>query len=242
MRRVIITTVALAVLAAAATATVSGSIVASWRSPCINPAALDYYDGRLYHVAQAERKIFITTTVGSLLGSVVDPTSARGLDRTAIEYWICHANGSIARLDTTGSLIRVLPGPATQGYDITLGEGCLWYSGYTTAPYIFRLTVETGSIMASFRSPGRAPGGLFWEAPTLWFAEGANPTGSIYHLTTTGSIIESITVPGARPYGVAREGPFIWYTDFTTGYVYQITYTQTGVEPASLGRVKAVYR
>jgi len=242
MRRVItIGVLALAVLVAAASATVSGSIVASWRSPCRYAFGLDYYDGCLYHTGQAESVIYATNTAGSILGITPDPSKAYGVDRTANEFWTAPGVDLIYRLATTGSVIRSLPAPGYAGYGVTFGEGCLWYSTYTTAPYIYRLTVD-GSVMSSFRSPGRATGGLFWEAPTLWFADCANPSGSIYHVTTNGSIIESITVPGARPLGVARQGPFVWYTDINTRFVYQVTYTQTELEPASLGRVKALYR
>ena len=104
------------------------------------------------------------------------------------------------------------------------------------------LVTIIGSLVASFRSPGRATGGLYYELPYLWFADCANPTGSIYQVTTAGSIITTVTVPGARPFGVAREGPYIWYSDFTRRYVYKVTYSPTAVAPASLGKVKAVFR
>ena len=220
------------------------SIVASWRSPSNATMGIDYYGGYLYHATPGQDIINITTTSGSFVASLPDPSRAYDIDRTAIEFWTANGTGSgITRLSTVGSYIRGVATPGSLGRGVTYGEGCLWYATYITAPVVYRLTAN-GSIMASFRLPGRSPGGLFWDASTLWYADAANPppNGLIYHVTTTGSVIDSIAVPSTQPAGVTWQGQYLWYTDYKTHYVYQVRYSPVAVSPASLGRVKAMYR
>ena len=234
--------VALVAVLAAVSSAGDVSIVASWRSPSVITFGIDYYGGYLYHATPTESRITVTTLTGSIITWLPDVTRGWDLDRTPVEFWVAVGSGrGIARLSTTGSFIRQVSTPGNLGLGITYGEGCLWYATLSTTPYLYRLTVN-GSVMSSFQLPGRSPGGLFWEASTLWYADAANPSGSIYHLTTTGSVLDSITVPNTRPAGITWQGPYLWYTDYNNHYVYQARYSPVGVTPASLGRVKAMYR
>lgn len=239
MRKAII---ACAFLAGAAFGTESGSVVSSFRTPCTNGVyGIDYHDGRLFHAeGGAANVIYETTTTGSLLGTIpVGPyPAAIGIDRTDVEFWTCrYYRGLVHRLTTAGSLIRSFE-RSSGGDGITYGEGCLWYAD---SPWIYRLTVN-GSVMGSFRAPSAYVYGLCWDAPYLWLSDPGTTSGSIFQITTTGSVVRSIPRPGQRPVGVTWDGKYIWYTNPADQWVYRMTVTMTGVAPASLGRVKALYR
>ena len=52
-----------------------------------------------------------------------------------------------------------------------------------------------------------------------------------------------LDVPVGRAAGVAFDGTYVWYANYVgTKYVYRITAGDVGVEPASFGRLKALYR
>ncbi len=236
---------ACALLAAPAWGTPPGSIVSSFRSPCTGSAyGVDYHGGYLYHADGGSRRVFyVTNTAGSVVATIPDLTAAVGIDRTDAEFWTSNYSGWVSRVSTNGSTIRRfrIPGQV-RGYGITYGNGYLWCDtapGSTRRVYQF---TTYGSVASSFTPPGAAAGGLCWDAPHLWYADSLNPTGLIYRITTSGSVVTSINVPGARPRGITRQGPYLWYTDFNKSWVYQITIGFTAARPASLGRVKALYR
>ena len=211
----------------------TASIMASFPTPCRSSAyGIDYYDGQLYHADGPYRTIYKTDTVGSVLGVI--PTTMRpfGIDRTQTEFWTDDSAAMIYRLETTGSFIRSFKGPGVRSGGVAFGEGFIWY---TSGPTVFKLT-PNGSIRDSFDLPGGLHG-ICWYASNLWVADWSQ--GKIYQTTEAGSIIESIT-PVGTPYGVTWDGSYLWYT--ANGYVYQVSISHTPVAPASLGKVKAIYR
>ena len=211
----------------------TASIVASWPSPCSSSAyGIDYYGGYLYHADSPAYKIYKTNTAGSILETI--PTTIRpfGIDRTQIEFWTDDGAAMIYRLETTGTFIRSFKGPGIISGGVAFGEGFIWY---TSGPVVFKLT-PNGTVVKSFELPGGLHG-INWYASNLWIADWSK--GKIYQTTEAGRIIESIT-PVGRPYGVTWDGSYLWYT--ANRYVYQAHISPTSIAPASLGRVKALYR
>jgi hypothetical protein len=236
MKRVLIIAVVAAVVSAFGG---TASIVASFTSPCSSYAwGIDYHGGYVYH-GDGHNYIYRTTTTGSLLDSLDVGNASAGIDRTDFEFWCCNLGGFIFRLSTTGSVIRSFEGPAYEAYGITHGEGFLWCSD---ALYLYKLTVN-GSLIGSFRLPATSHRGLCWAAPYLWTA--SNARRMIYQTTQSGIVVDSFgTVPGYTPHGVTWDGSYLWYTA-SSGvllYVYKARLCFTAVTPASLGRVKALFR
>lgn len=102
----------------------------------------------------------------------------------------------------------------------------------------------TGSVVRSFRQPGTFPGGVDYVAPGyLWLT---NWSGSplLYYCTTMGSVIDSFSTPGcARPSGVTWDGNYVWYHDYSSpNLCIRAKVNFTGIAPASLGKVKALFR
>ena len=211
----------------------TASIVSSFRSPCSTYAwGIDYHGGYVYH-GDGHNYIYRTTTTGSRLDSLSVGNASAGIDRTDLEFWTCNRGGWIFRLSTEGSTIRSFEKPV-DSYGITYGEGFLWYSSKS---YVYKLTVN-GSGVSSFRLPTASHRGICWDAPYLWTA--SNGSQMIYRITQTGSVVDSISIAPNNPWGVTWDGSYLWYT--ANYYVYQVSISHTPVAPASLGKVKAIYR
>ena len=211
----------------------TASIVSSFKSPSSYPAGIAYYYGYLYHTRSGQA-IYETTTAGSITNSIPCIRVGYALDRTVLEFW--SVSGSIInRISTGGSLLRSFYGPVTNR-DIAYGGGFLWVTASTT--YIYKLTVN-GSAVNRWLFSGCNPTGICYDDGALWLAERSR--GEIWNVTTAGSIIGSYDIP-QTPWGVATDGEYIWYSVYADGYVYKMLPLTTGIAPASLGKVKVVYR
>jgi len=216
----------------------TASIVASFRSPC-NPGniyGIDYYDGSLYHADGIKGGyIYQTDTVGLIKARIRNATGARGIDRTPSEFWTCNYDAWVYRLSTAGNILTSFKA-WEPGYGVALGEDCLWY---TQGPVVYKVTL-TGSLQRWFKAPSTSAAGIYWAASYLWIADSINYY--IYCVAESGKTIDSFRAL-ARPYGVTWDGSYIWYTTMTTPYwVYKAKVNFTSIAPASLGRVKALYR
>jgi len=215
----------------------TASIVASFRSPCSVAYGIDYYDGYLYHAGLGTpSQIYKTDRFGSIKEILPNP-DATGIDRTPTHFWVC-ARSRIYLLETNGEIVRYFNGPGSVPRGIAYGGGFLWHSnGY----YVYKLRTADGAIINSFGAPApcAAVAGVFWEAGQLWLAGWA--CNLIFKTTETGSVIESFSLGSIkRPYGITREGEYVWIT--AEEYVYKMKISPTAVEPASLGKVKALWR
>lgn len=212
----------------------TGYIVASFKSPVAYVQGIDYHGRYIYHSAP-RTTIFKTTTAGSVVQTIhADPTRA-GLDRTDIEFWTTGGLG-IFRLSTTGSWKGTISIP-TAGRGVTFGEGFLWLTGNDHR--IYKITT-TGSIVTSFIISAVNPCGICYYDGELWLVN--SNFWAIVQATTSGSFIESYNIPH-EPYGVTCEGNYIWYSDLKSGWIYKMyPYSTNAVAPASLGKVKALYR
>lgn len=117
-----------------------------------------------------------------------------------------------------------------------------------------------GSVVGSFHLGFERPEGLAYVenagAPYLFCSTRPyrmNLQSKVYRITTTGSILDSADWPVAGPVpdygaaGLAYDGKYLWGIHNDGGAVenlaLQMLYvTDIGVTPASLGRIKALYR
>ena len=223
-----------------------GSVVASFRSPHASgiPRGMAYASpsSRLYHVSSTKDTIYATNTDGSVVGSFACPGDTRDVEAGEDYFWTCtySSTGIIYRINTSGSVESSFLAPAN-ATGITLDATYLWVSSSTTN-YVYRITT-TGSLVASFAAPGGDAAGLDWDGRYLWLADAATTDSSLYRLTTTGSVLWQFKVPTGRVYGVAFDGTYVWYDSMANPKnCYRVTISGNAVEPASFGKVKALFR
>ena len=214
----------------------TASIVASYTLPIRSAQGMDYHDGYIYtadSTASYER-IYKVTTTGTIVQSLNNFYAVRGIARTNFEFWgVTYLTGYIYRLSTAGSFLRSFKGPGAAGVELDYDEGFLWYSAGLAG--IYKLTVN-GSVVTSFNFPDAW--GISSDNGYMWVTR-QRYTNNLWQLTQSGSVVDYFTLRG-DPDGVTWEGSYLWYSSSRT--IYKATLSYTAVEPASLGKVKAVYR
>jgi hypothetical protein len=243
-KRLIFTVVALL----AATSVFAGTlqVVSSFVSQKQWRKGLEYADGYLYTTSNySDNNIHVYTTTGSLVRSIRTVSSSMGVEVSKAPsgyIWVnTYSPYSVALLTTAGSVSRSFAAPAA-GYGISSDGTYLYYS--SARSYMLYTMTTTGSVIRSFRQPGTFPGGVDYVAPGyLWLT---NWSGSplLYYCTTAGSVIDSFSTPlVARPSGVTWDGTYVWYHDYNApSLCVRAKVNFSGVAPASLGRIKSIYR
>jgi DNA-binding beta-propeller fold protein YncE len=239
------------VLAGAAMAT-GGSIIRSFESPCNDQTdGIDYRGGYLYHANfNGPCEVLKTKTNGALVASLKEPPNAIGVDFTGFVYWVYTywpsvPRDRICRVNQAGSVAASFAAPS-YGYGVTYDGERLWYStaGNHNWNYVYALTT-TGSVISSFQAPhGRSylNKDIDWGGGYLWLAQSGSIDGVIYQMTTAGSVVYSLLTVEHQPTGVAWDGKNVWFADGRTDWVYLMKWSGIGVEPASIGKVKALFR
>jgi hypothetical protein len=253
-RKFLFTAVALLVAATAFAGTLA--IVSSFSSQKNWRKGLEYAGAYVYATSNySDYNIHVYTTTGSLVRTIPTPPSAVGLE-------VSHAPSGYLWLSTfmpaygylmalsNGSIVSSFAGPAS-GQGIS-SDGTYLYWSTTFADRVYVLTT-TGSVVRYFSQPGRQPGGCDYVAPGyLWLCDWYLFAERLYYYTTTGSMVDSFRTPGApqiRPSGVTWDGNYVWYHHYRyniyePSYVYRarVTFSGVGVEPSSVGKVKALFR
>jgi hypothetical protein len=197
----------------------------------------------------------LITWNGSITGSfnVPVPNGARGIATTGgypTEMWVSNRlNGFLYRLDTTGSLVGSFACPGGTPY----GLGGYLYGGGPDRGYltvscrdendVLRVNLTTGSLASSFPGPATA---------VIGYDEGLAVDRYKYDLYWNyyGDWEVLDTLP-ARPWGVTTAvagttygaGSVTAYVLCRNGYIYRYHgIKDDAVAPASLGRVKALFR
>lgn len=269
MKRLIIFGVALLAVAAGAALAGMGDVITSFPAPANNPIALAYRDTTspyyiyVYCHTSPYRIYKLDAINGSVYSSFISSQGpyTRGLTYSyggggglpAGNYlWMgnystdhiyrCNPeNGSVyasfpANHDMSGGLAVMARDP---GYQPTF-----MLSSDTSPRYVFRQSLTSGSVYSSF-APAQPLYDLAWEGPNklLW---GGNTGNGVYAYTTTGRFIESFTMPVNNAIGLTYRRIYL-YVGTTTGshriwVIHCPSFRWPAVYPASVGRVKALFR
>ncbi len=224
------------------------NVVSSFLSRKYWRKGLEYAGGYLYTTSNyTDNTIHVYSTAGSLVRTIRTLASSMGVEVSNApkgHIWVCTYSSLVVLMTTTGSVVTSFSGPAA-GYGITSGGGYLYFSSARSGNYVWQLTTA-GSIVRSFRGPGSFNGGLDWVNGYLWLADWPAAGGRLYYMTTTGSVIDSFPTPGAqRPAGCTWDGNYVWYHHYTmaeTGWCFRAKAIFSSVAPASLGKIKSIYR
>jgi hypothetical protein len=256
MRRGMLVVMSVAVLTAAAGADWPPRLIASFPAPPEAIALACEYEP-LYALdgGKAPMVLILDRSNGSITGSfdVPVPNGARGIATTGSwppYLWVSNRlNGLLYRLDTSGSLVGSFACPGGTPY----GLGGYLYGGGPDRGYltvscrdendVLRVNLTTGSLASSFPGPATA---------VIGYDEGLavdRYTDDLYwNYYGDWEVLD--TLP-ARPWGVTTSVQGTTYGGVSVsiyvlchnGYIYRYHGTKgDAVAPASLGRVKALFR
>jgi hypothetical protein len=227
------------------------SLVASFPAPSgARDVAFEEWGPLFVLVPGTPSRVYELTTLGSVVGSfnVAVPNGARGLTFRRypdMRMWVGNRlNGYIYAMTTSGSLISsfLCPGGKPYGlgfsmYNPTHGSGL--YASCRDENLIVRMDQTTGSLLSSFAGPGSAVIGY-----DDWLCVDRDSNYIYWDYYRDWRILATLPV---RPYGVGTG--VLWPTDQLVhgfvlgrnGYIYYYR-GYSAVAPASLGRVKALFR
>jgi len=231
-------------MAAAAAWGAFGDVIASFPAPANNARALGYAGGYLYcYAGTSPYRIYrINPANGSVVSSFV---SAAGSDTYGLEwdgtYLDFGANSAnrVYRATNAGSV-------ASSFACSHIDNGLTWDGAnfwVTDADSHFWRVNTSGSVLASFTTAFDAYDPAF--AGNYLIVGSHNPSHRLYKLTTAGSVVASTAAPANFPWGATFDGTYLWVTTTTgTDRIWKLGAgpVWTDVQPASLGRVKALYR
>jgi hypothetical protein len=232
-------------------------LVASFPAPPDAIALACHYDPLYALVGGTEPTVFtLNPWDGSVTGSfrLAVPNGARGIAAAGaypVEIWVSNRlNRFLYRLDTAGSVLGSFRCPAGTPYG--LGGSRYGFApdrGYLTVScrnenHVMRVDFTTGSLVSSFPGPASAVIGY-----DDWMAVDRNSDSLYWNYNGDWAVLD--TLP-ARPRGVTTsiEGTtdqggmaVTTYVLCRNGYILRYHGSKFDpVDPASLGRVKALFR
>jgi hypothetical protein len=248
------TLVATAVWAAVAAANL-GSVVSSFSAPTASVRGLARSDTRLFLMTFGTPTVIyrVAPVTGSVYGSWTPSfgNNCRGLAFSEGGHlWVGNYGNDYVYdcAATTGSVY----GSWSAGHNpYGLAPYCTADGGVgTTAIFssdanpsnCWRHNMTTGSILSSFEIVNDSFFDIAWDHRNrlVWMGDLPNV---VYGYATGGAVRASFTVPATYPYGFAYYGQYLWVACAGNGYVYRVHCPGTvGVGPASLGKVKALFR
>jgi hypothetical protein len=254
MRKLVVGFALAALVAAGAANAALGDIISSFLLPEPVMAHAVAWNGQYlavtnYHYS-SDRMWCHYTTAGSLVGSFDPPRGPYSPVQYGAEFDGTYYWGSdlfqqkyVYRFTTQGSTVSSFPAPDPSG--IAWDGSHLWIMslyGGTVRQY----TTE-GSVVKSFNvAPINAGYDMCWDGTYLWCANRPTSGGPYYvfSFTTDGSVVASFASPGNFTTGCGCDGRYLWLSDnVAPKRVYQVDAGLThDVAPASVGKIKALYR
>ncbi len=250
----VIALAALTALGAAAAHAYLGEVLASWETP--RPAR-DFnglaFEGEYIWVKNTdsyEGWVFKCTTNGSVVTEIAlwypaPSFYSYGLAFdgeylwTVYEYWRVPYSDHYRKYTTKGSYVG-----GFAGYGSSSGRRAVtWDGGYIYSDSVNHKTVEkyttAGTLVATFPMTVGVGSDMAYYKRQLWYYNAY----LIYGVTLTGSVVASFPAPGGSCAGTAFDGEYLWTVDKNRPqYIYKVDIDVVDVAPASVGKVKALYR
>jgi hypothetical protein len=262
MRKVVFLSVAAVLVASAAFATL-GSVVASFAAPANYPIALARANNDAYMFVYCNASPYYIWRINSETGAVQASFPATfGSSTRALAYsfggapggsylWVAHySSGNYARTNySTGSIYSSW----AAGHSIYGGAPEATADGgsnpqsmiltYSSPAYVWRHTPTSGSIMSSFPvSPAFSYDVAWdWRNQLVW---GYYSGTTVYGRNLSGSTVASFAAPASYPLAATYRGEYLWLGTTTgTHRIWKIHCPAgVGIAPASMGKIKAMYK
>jgi hypothetical protein len=252
MKKALITTVAL--LGAAGAAFGWGKLVSSFRCPAghINPVGVSCYGSNRVWISTADPdRIFECTPSGSVVRSFAGRTDGTGglavgnMSGTVFFWEVSDGTDRIyRRRATSGSTVRSWSTPRNLPVGAGFRQaGSAYYIYHTDwSGRLYRMSAAYGQLQTSY-SLSYHPGDCAYGAGYLWITD---PDGyAVWKCREDGVKYDVFsTVVWGRPYGIGYSAGYVWVgIGNPVNRILRFTATSgTDVAPASLGKVKAVFR
>jgi hypothetical protein len=240
--------------AASAHATL-GDVVSSFRAPGASVRGMARSTTRLHVLVfgNPTRVYRVSPTTGSVYGSwpLSCGANCRGLAFSAGGHlWVGNYGNDCVYdcVATTGSVYRSW----NAGHDpfglaaYCTGDGGIGTKAILSSDYTpsacWRHALDGGRVLSSFTIAKASYFDIAWDHRNrlVWLGF---PPNVIYGYDLSGSIVASFNVPGTHPYGLAYYGEQLWVGCDGNDYIYVVRCPgNIGVAPASIGRIKALYR
>jgi hypothetical protein len=249
----------LAIVVFSAAATVYGAlgdIVSSFPAPASSPRGLARANGVLFCLDyNTPNYVYrLSPSTGAVTGSWPAPytTGNRGLAYIygGYVYVGCWSNDTIYRCDSgDGSVIASW----AAGHDpnglapVATGDGgsgaTSLYCSDSSPIYFWEHHYTTGSIMGSFAAPHSSYNDIAydWRNQIIWQYDNDQV---VYGIDTSGSVVASFAWTGYGSYnGITYHGEYLFIAADTGDTIYRVHCpNNVGVRPASMGKVKAIFR
>jgi len=255
MRKCILSIVAVALIAATAHAYL-GQVLGSFRSPAgTDTRGLARSSAYLYIITGNTRATVYRTrpVTGSIYNWYLLPWNGEnsGLAFSTPSYlWVGRLdNDRVYRVEAdTGSVYSSWTVPYDP-YGLAPwctgdgGTGTSYLFGTDDAPSrLYTHQLSDGSIVnsTSLVNNTRSDCAYDWRNNLLW----RGYAGRIYAVAPSGAPVASFASPAGSPQGLAYCNSYLWIACNANGYVYRVHCPRnfSAVEPASLGKVRAIFR
>jgi hypothetical protein len=241
-----------AVMISAAASGGLGSVIASFAAPAPNPTALTWADGNLYCFCQTPPYNIwkIKPATGSILGSFRFGKTAgetAGLANDGRYFWAGNeAENVIYRFAWGGGVISSFKASWNVGRGLTCSDFHLWGTGKNGINdyrlYQMRrdgLLIKSYFLFYEVFDPA-------WDGRYIWAPDYDN-YAKVYRVgcfdPSVGSVVATFRPPGDHPRGMTYDGKYLWLSTVAdNGRLWKVDINDLGVEPASLGGVKALFR
>jgi hypothetical protein len=236
-------------------ATGFGTVMSSFKAPSNWPLGLSYRPGQLYISAYCGRVVWRTTTNGSVINyhplyGVLNYGITVGKISGRIYYWVVdnRTNHIYRYVDNSSTVHGSFPAPSSESWGLTFVDAAHMYCTDTTSKVLYSLHPMTGSTYSSYGLSFN-PGDLAYdESGYLWIGYPHVNYKLVCKCTLQGAVLASFsTMRYGYPHGCAFDGEYVWVgtSDLENG-IYSIlrfnVQEHPTVTPASLGRVKGLFR
>ncbi|HUU56794.1 MAG TPA: hypothetical protein VMW93_05580 [bacterium] len=243
---------AVLIISAAPASAKLGDVVASFAAPAPKPTTLTWAEGNLYCFCETSPfNIWkIKPATGSVLGSFRFARAAgdtAGLAYDGRYFWVGNrAEDVIYSFAWGGSVVSSFKA----SWNVGRGLGCSNFHIWGTeegGEWNFRLYQmrRDGQVLRSY-SLYYEMFDPVWDGRYIWVPDYDDIIESYRVIRidpVNGSVVTTFQAPGDQARGMAYDGTYLWLSTMAdNGWLWKIDTGDVGVEPASLGRVKALFR